>query len=185
MSHSRPALMSALLAVTSCQSAGPGTSPQAASDATSSCAARASLDDLDTRIAVPLLPRMANHQKQNMRDHLLAVQEIVLAAGRDDFAAVEKAASRVGDSPEMGRMCTHMGAGAKGFTEQALAFHHTADSIGVAARLRDRAGVMTALGQTLQACTGCHETYRQHVVDEATWTRLTSMAAPTGHHSGG
>ena len=89
---------------------------------------------MDTRVAVPLLPMMANHQKQNMRDHLLAVQEIILAAGRQDFAGVEKAASRIGYSPQMGQMCTHMGAGATGFTEQALAFHHTADAIGAAAQ---------------------------------------------------
>ena len=50
------------------------------------CAAHAALEQIDTRVAVPLLPMMANHQKQNMRDHLLAVQEIVLAAGRDDFS---------------------------------------------------------------------------------------------------
>jgi hypothetical protein len=128
---------------------------------------------------------MANHQKQNMRDHLLAVQEIILASGRNDFAGVERAATRIGYSAEMGKMCTHMGAGAQGFTEQALAFHHTADSIATAARKHDRPAVMTALGTTLQACTACHETFRQRVVDQATWTRLTSMPAPTGHHPGG
>jgi hypothetical protein len=148
------------------------------------CAARDALDDMDTRVAVPLLPMMANHQKQNMRDHLLAVQEIILAVVRNDFAGVEKAATRVGYSPQMGQMCTHMGAGAKGFTEQALAFHHTADSIGAAARQRDRSAVLTALGNTLQTCTGCHEAFRQHVVDEATWKRLTSMTPPAEHHPG-
>jgi hypothetical protein len=150
-----------------------------------SCEAHASLDEMDTRVAVPLLPTMANHQKQNMRDHLLAVQEIILSSGRDDFAGVERAATRIGYSPAMGQMCTHLGAGAKGFTEQALAFHHTADSIAVAARKHDRPGVMAALGTTLQACTACHETFRQRVVDQATWTSLTSMPAPTGHHPGG
>ena len=149
------------------------------------CEAHASLDEMDTRVPVPLLPMMANHQKQNMRDHLLAVQEIILASGRNDFAGVERAATRIGYSAEMGKMCTHMGAGAQGFTEQALAFHHTADSIATAARKHDRPAVMTALGTTLQACTACHETFRQRVVDQATWTRLTSMPAPTGHHPGG
>ena len=85
----------------------------------------------------------------------------------------------------MGQTCTHMGAGGKGFTEQALAFHHTADSIAAAARKHDRPAVMTALGATLQTCTACHEAFRQRVVDQATWTRLTSMRAPTGHHPGG
>ena len=43
--------------------------------------AAALLDSMDTRVPVPLLPMMANHQKQNMRDHLHAVQEIVGAVG--------------------------------------------------------------------------------------------------------
>jgi cytochrome c556 len=127
---------------------------------------------MDTRVVVPLLPMMANHQKQNMRDHLLAVQEIVAAAASDDFAGIERAAGRIGYSEQAGQMCTHMGAGAPGFTEAGLLFHHTADTIVNAAREHDLAGVMRALGSTLQTCTGCHETYRQSVVDEATWNRL-------------
>ena len=60
-----------------------------------------------------------------------------------------------------------------------------ADSIGAAAKKRDRAGVMKALGTTLQMCTGCHQTFRQRVVDDATWTSLTSSPVPIGHHPGG
>ena len=188
MTHSMRALMLGLLAVTSCKNSTPlsaAVEPRKDTEPSPTCAARASLDDIDTRVPVPLLPMMANHQKQNMRDHLLAVQEIILAANREDFSGVEAAASRIGYSPQMEQMCTHMGAGANGFTEQALSFHHTADSIGAAARRQDRGAVMKALGATLQTCTACHETYRQHVVDEVTWTRLTSMAAPTGRHPGG
>ncbi|MCC6623126.1 MAG: cytochrome c [Deltaproteobacteria bacterium] len=133
---------------------------------------------------MPLLPMMANHQKQNMRDHLVAVQEIVVALGNDDLAGVERAAARIGYSEQMGQMCTHMGLGAPGFTEQALNFHHTADTITAAARLGDRVGVTRALGATLQTCTGCHATFKQSVVDEATWGRLTSTPAPSGHAPG-
>jgi hypothetical protein len=78
-----------------------------------------------------------------------------------------------------------LGAGAKGFTEQALAFHRTADSIAAAARKHNRPGLMTALGTTLQTCTACHETFRRRVDDQATWTHLTSMPGSTGHHPGG
>jgi hypothetical protein len=189
MIHSKRALALGVLGFVSCQIPAPHEEPVGpvaeVSSASPICEAHASLDEMDTRVAVPLLPMMANQQKQNMRDHLLAVQEIILASGRNDFADVERAATRIGYSAEMGQMCTHMGAGAKGFTEQALAFHHTADSIAVAAREHDRPAVMAALGTTLQACTACHETFRQRVVDQATWTRLTSMPAPTGHHLGG
>ena len=139
----------------------------------------AALDRMDTRAPVPLLPMMANHQKQNMRDHLVAVQEIVAALATDDFSGVERAAGRIGFSERMGQMCTHMGAGAPGFTEQAFAFHHTADRIVTAARERDRARVLVELGATLRTCTACHEAWKQRVVDEPTWQRLTSSPAPT------
>jgi hypothetical protein len=140
-----------------------------------------SLDKMDTRRPLPLLPMMANHQKQNMRDHLLAVQEIVAALATDDFPAIAKAAGRIGYSEQMGQMCTHMGAGAPGFTEQALAFHHTADGITAAAKARDRARVLAEFGATLQTCTACHALWKQQVVDESTWSRLTATPAPTGH----
>lgn len=189
MNHRTGALGICLLALGACKStvapASTSTGRSHVEPPSTTCAAQAALDTMDTRVAVPLLATMANHQKQNMRDHLLAVQEIVVAAGRDDFAGIERAARRIGFSPQMGQMCTHMGAGAPGFTEQALAFHHTADAISASARQHDRAAVMSALGATLQACTGCHETFRQRVVDQATWTRLTSTAPPAGRHPGG
>jgi hypothetical protein len=136
--------------------------------------ASAVLEKMDTRVPVPLLPMMANHQKQNMRDHLLAVQGIVAAVGANDFAAVTRAAAAIGYSEQMGQMCNHMGAGAPGFTEQALAFHHTADKISAAAHEHDMPGVLAALSNTLAACTGCHATFKQQVVDETTWASLAS-----------
>jgi hypothetical protein len=139
------------------------------------------LDKMDTRIPVPLLPMMAYHQKQNMRDPLLAVQQIVTALATEDYPAIEKAAGRIGFTEQMGQMCTHMGAGAPGFTEQALAFHHTADRITAAAKARDRGRVLTEFAATLQTCTACHASWKQQVVDEPTWRRLTSIAAPTAH----
>ena len=142
------------------------------------------LDGLDTRAAVPLLPMMANHQKQNMRDHLLVVQEIVGALTSNDFATIEHAVSRMGFSPPMGQMCTHMGAGAPGFTEQALHFHRTADTIAAAARARDRAAVLTALSDTLHECTSCHAAWKQRVVDDQTWGQATSSATPAAESHG-
>jgi cytochrome c556 len=126
----------------------------------------------DTRQPIPLPAMMAEHQKENMREHLAAIQAIVAAIGRDDMDAVAKAAARIGYSEAMGQMCEHMGAAAPGFTAMALDFHHTADTIGEAARRGDRAGVLSSLDRTLRACVGCHATYRQEVVDEETWKRL-------------
>jgi hypothetical protein len=142
-------------------------------------AALDALDAMDGRKPVPLLPMMAHHQKQNMRDHLLAVQEVVLALAVDDFGAVGKAAQRLGTSPQMAQMCDHMGSGAPGFTPQANAFHQTADAIGAAAATKDRKAVLAALGKTLSTCTGCHETWKQSVVDDATWAAAAKNAPPS------
>jgi cytochrome c556 len=132
----------------------------------------------DRRNPLPLLATMAEHQKQNMREHLAAVQAIIAAVSRDDMDGVAKASARIGYSAAMGQMCEHMGAATPGFAPMALNFHHTADGIGEAARRGDRAGVLTALDQTLQTCVACHAAYRQEVVDEPTWKRLTAAQAP-------
>lgn len=155
--------------------------PNASAPVTSSFAnasAAESLDRLDQRAPVPLLPMMAQHQKQNMRDHLVAIHEIVAALTESDFPAVATAARRLGSSDSMQRMCTHMGAGAPGFAEQALAFHRTADRITAAALDQAADRVLTELTATLAACTSCHAAWKQQVVDEATWQRLTGAAAP-------
>jgi len=125
---------------------------------------------------------MAEHQKAQMRSHLGAVQEIVAALAKNDFAAVEAATKKIGYSDSMATMCTHMGAGAPGFTPTAIQFHRTADTIGAAAAKKDRAAVLDALNATLTTCVGCHATYKQQIVDQATWTKLTSMPAPAGEH---
>ena len=138
-----------------------------------------SMSTSDMRQPLPLLATMAAHQKANMREHLAAIQAIVSAIGRDDMDGVAKASARLGYSEAMGQMCEHMGAAAPGFTPMALNFHHTADTIGDAARRGDRAGVLSALDRTLKTCVACHATYRQEIVDEETWKRLT--AATTSH----
>jgi len=137
----------------------------------------------DFRLDLPLPVMMAEHQKRSMRNHLQAVSDIVAALAADDFASIEKSASRIGFSEQMGHMCENFGRAAPAFTEQALAFHHTADRIGVAARARDRGQVIGALSDTLVACTECHAKWKQRVVDESTWQQLTANARSrsTGH----
>lgn len=144
-------------------SASPAASSSLSTQAGSS-GVQVALDALDPRAPVPLLPMMAIHQKQNMRDHLLAVQEIVSAMATKDFGAIEKSASRLGSSEQMLRMCNHMGAGAPGFAERALSFHQTADKIGHAARKHDSNAIITALSETLAVCTSCHAAFKQKVV---------------------
>jgi hypothetical protein len=128
----------------------------------------------DTRQPLYLLPMMADHQKQNMRAHLAAVNEIIAALAKRDYAVVGEAAKKLGTSPAMEQMCEHMGAATPGFSERALAFHATADSIATAAKQKDSAQVLRALDKTLNTCVSCHATYRQEIVEQARWDKLTA-----------
>ena len=131
-------------------------------------------DVLDQRLPVPLSPHLAQHQKENMREYLEAVQGIVAGLAARDFKAIERSAKRMGFSEKTGKMCGKMGAAAGGFTERAIQFHKTADLIAAAARKFDEHEVLSALRTTLTQCTGCHSTYRQEIVDEPTLKLLTA-----------
>lgn len=150
--------------------------PAVADVAPSACAPVEELASLDSRRPVPLLPMMAWHQKQSMMEHLVAIQRVADALAREDWEGVADAAAVIGPSPRMQRMCEHLGAGADGFTELALDFHRRADGIAAAARARDARAVLQATSNTLMACTNCHATYRQEVVDAATWQARTGSA---------
>ncbi len=159
------------------------TSSRTAAGPDPSCAAVAELAQMDPRRPVPLQPMMAWHQKQNMMAHLVAIERIVDGLAREDWQEIADASALIETSPQMQRMCEHMGAGAEGFTEAALDFHHRAEAIGVAARSQDAPSVLRATANTLAACTSCHATYRQEVLDAPTWARRTGSAHdPTSMH---
>ncbi len=146
---------------------------EAEADAPDACAPIDALAGLDHRTPVPLQPMMAWHQKQNMMEHLVAIQRITAGAADEDWVAVAEASALIESSPQMQMMCRHMGAGAEGFTELALEFHERADAIGVAARAEDGPEVLRATAHTLQACTTCHAAYRQELVGAETWQERT------------
>ncbi len=140
------------------------------------CEPVAELNELDNRQPVVLRPMMAWHQKQNMMEHLVAIQRITGGLAQKNWDEVASASALIGSSPQMKQMCRHMGAGAPGFTEMALEFHRRADAIGEAARAHDVSAVLRATSNTLQACTGCHVAFRQEVVDVKTWQQRTGSS---------
>lgn len=167
--HAKPLISATvllpLLAFGGCPSASdPAAPPTDASVASQECAPMVELEQLDPRTPLPLSPMMAWHQKQNMMEHLVAIQRITDGLARGDWDEIASASARIGASPEMDQTCSHMGAGAEGFTALALDFHRRADAIGVAARAQDSVEVLRATAHTLQACTTCHATYRQDIV---------------------
>lgn len=156
---------------------------ESASAAAQPKAARQPADEMasyDHRKPVPLMPMMAWHQKENMMQHLVAIQRITDALSHEDWKQVASASALIESSPQMQQMCEHMGAGAEGFTEMAVDFHKRADQIAVSAREHDSAGVLRAVSNTLQACTECHATYRQELVDAATFEARTGQAHEPG-----
>ncbi|HJL42041.1 MAG TPA: hypothetical protein RMG48_12130 [Myxococcales bacterium LLY-WYZ-16_1] len=144
--------------------------------ASGACQPVEELAALDHRTPVPLQPMMAWHQKQNMMEHLVAIQRITDGLAREDWDEVASASALIESSPQMQQMCQHMGAGAQGFTEMALEFHRRADAIGVAARAHDGAAVLRATSDTLQSCTDCHTAFRQEVVSATEWQQRTGSA---------
>ena len=139
------------------------------------------LDGMDSRTPLPMPPMMALHQKEQMRGHLEATQELSAALAESDWAAIEAAASKLGSSPQMAMTCDHMGAAAEGFTPQALDFHARADKIVEAAQAQDQQAVLAATAATLAACTACHNTWRQQIVSPEAYAELTGGAGPMGH----
>lgn len=143
------------------------------SETSATSSAQEQLDTIDTRRPVPLIPMMANHQKENMRDHLVVVQEIVAALAIRDFAAVEKSAARISYSEKQAQMCARMGAGVDGFSDLGTDFHRTADSIIAAAKTKNVEATLKAVSDTLARCTSCHSQFRQDIVDNREWQKLT------------
>src|SRR5690606_10254727 len=119
--HAKPLISATvllpLLAFGGCPSASdPAAPPTDASVASQECAPMVELEQLDPRTPLPLSPMMAWHQKQNMMEHLVAIQRITDGLARGDLDEIASASARIGASPEMDQTCSHMGAGAEGFT---------------------------------------------------------------------
>ena len=179
-----------LLAIAACKGEGAAQTvaheqTQPVASAPGVCQPMEDLAALDPRTPVPLQPMMAWHQKQNMMEHLVAIQRITDGLAREDWTEIASASSLIESSPQMQQMCQHMGAGAKGFTQMALDFHRRADGIGKAARAHDVAAVLRATSNTLQSCTGCHAAYRQEVVSAAEWQRRTGETHDPAQMHGG
>ncbi|MBU1397076.1 MAG: hypothetical protein KKE84_13185 [Gammaproteobacteria bacterium] len=120
----------------------------------------------DTRVAIDMPAMMRTHMLANMRDHLLALQEIQssLAAGEYD-AAAEVAEKRLG----MGSLGTHGASHMAGFMPQGMqetgtAMHRAASRFAVTAQetavTRDLPSALGALSRVTVQCVACHASYR-------------------------
>ncbi|CCD96540.1 conserved exported hypothetical protein [Bradyrhizobium sp. ORS 375] len=124
----------------------------------------AATTDLRERVDFP--PGLTEHTLANMRDHLLALQQIndALAAGEMDQAG-RIAEQRLG----MTSLRLHGAAEVAQFMPQGMqdagtAMHKAASRFAIAAQdagvTGDLKPALKALGETMAACVGCHAGYR-------------------------
>ncbi|MCK5895777.1 MAG: hypothetical protein KAG20_03165 [Cocleimonas sp.] len=118
----------------------------------------------DKRQFVQMPKMMQQHQLANMRDHMMAINEILLAMGKEDLDKAGKIAeSRLGMSSlsthgashmarvipkEMGAIGTHM--------------HKAASRFALKAEEGDLLPAYKALQEVTAACVACHAGYKTH-----------------------
>lgn len=163
MKHSRVATLCLSIAVALC-GLGAATAQHRHDHSSASAPAPAKVEDKREFVKYP--PQLVEHTLANMRDHLLALQEIQDHLGMGHFDVAAKIAeSRLG----MSSLGLH---GAQdvapympqGMQDAGAAMHKAASRFAVAATdagvTNDYKAALTALGQVTATCVGCHAGYR-------------------------
>ncbi|MDH5517046.1 MAG: cytochrome c [Gammaproteobacteria bacterium] len=123
---------------------------------------QASVAEEDTRQLVELPEMMQHHMLSNMRDHLAAINEILLTMSADKFdEAARIAESRLGMSSLKSHGANHMA----GFMPQAMReagtnLHKAASRFALKAQEENPAAAYKALADVTSACVACHSGYR-------------------------
>ncbi len=120
----------------------------------------------DLRIAVEFPADLRTHTLANMRDHLLALQEIQVALAKPDYdRAADVAEQRLGMSSlklhGAHEVAKYM---PQGMQDTGTAMHRGASRFALAARDAAATGdvkpALAALGEVMAACVACHTGYR-------------------------
>lgn len=116
----------------------------------------------DARELVRLPEMMQQHMLANMRDHLAAINDILVYLGQGETdRAAEAAETRLGmsslESHGAGHMAKLMPAGMR---ESGSAMHRAASRFALVAQEGDTAAAYRALAGITSACVGCHAAYR-------------------------
>ena len=119
----------------------------------------------DQREAVVLNPAQADHVLTEMRGLLTSVRDIQSAMAADDWAEVSAAAQAQGTGrgqrpPEGLRQRQP-----PGFRQMSSSMRQQFDALNLAAAKGDRSAADAALGQALNACVACHDSYRIEIAD--------------------
>jgi cytochrome c556 len=122
----------------------------------------------DARQLVKFPDAMREHTLSNMRDHLLALQEIDVALSKSDYdRAASVAETRLGMSSLEAHGAAHLAPFMpKGMQDIGTGMHRAASKFAVeaqnAAASNDVRPALASLGAIMQQCVACHAAYRLH-----------------------
>ncbi len=122
----------------------------------------------DDRVKVELPEMMRGHMLNNMRDHLLALEEITRYLANQQYdKAAEIAENRLGMSSMTSHGASHMGK----FMPKEMAaigtgMHRAASRFALAAKDAELDGglhkAFSALSEVMQQCVACHSGFKVH-----------------------
>ena len=116
----------------------------------------------DTRLLVELPEMMQQHMLSNMRDHLAAINEILVYLGNDELdKAAETAEYRLGMSSLEAHGASHMGKFMpEGMRHAGTSMHKAASRFALKAQEGEALSAYQALSDITSACVTCHSGYR-------------------------
>lgn len=121
-----------------------------------------SLSSDDTRVLVELPEMMQQHMLSNMRDHLAAINEILVYLGDDELEkAAEVAEYRLGMSSLGSHGASHMGKFMpEGMRQAGTTMHRAASRFALKAQEGEPLAAYKALSEITTACVACHSGYK-------------------------
>jgi hypothetical protein len=118
----------------------------------------------DKRVLVNMPKMMQEHQLANMRDHLMAINEILMSMGKNNLDKAAKIAEkRLGMSSLATHGASHM---AKVIPKEmgaiGISMHKAASRFALKAEEGDALPAYKALQEVTAACVACHAGFRTH-----------------------
>ncbi len=126
------------------------------------CLPGTSVSSSDMRIPVELPEMMQQHMLSNMRDHLSAINEILVYLGDDELdKAAEVAEYRLGMSSLESHGASHMAKFMpKGMRQTGTTMHKAASRFALKAQEGEPLAAYKALSEITAACVACHSGYK-------------------------
>ena len=126
------------------------------------CSCSVSMAADDARRLVQLPEMMQQHMMSNMRDHLVAINEILINMANGNFEeAAEIAEHRLGMSSLESHGASHMAMFMpEGMRQAGTAMHKAASRFAIKAQEEEVLPAYNALSEVTSACVACHAGYR-------------------------